>query len=135
MALVEIRDRSIWQKHVAGSPELVQRLAALAPEEKINLKVAGKRGLWVKMRAQPTGEPTPGIRPGDAAASALWGELYATRRGEFVEIALDDPAPADGWREATETDREAAWAAFKALSKAGWRSEGRKLDRTDLHER
>ncbi len=134
MALVEVRDRSIWQKHIAGGPEVVARVDALKPGEEVSLRVAGKRTRWAKMRSQPTGEATPGLRPADTAASKLWSELYVTQRGKFVEIALDEGVGGD-WIEASEADREAAWAAFKALAAAGWRSDGAPLSREELHER
>ena len=39
------------------------------------------------------------------------------------------------WEEASEVEREAAWAAFKALRHAGWSSEAREVTRDELHDR
>ena len=133
MALGEVRDRSIWQKHIAGGPEVVAQVDALKPGEEVSLRVAGKRTRWAKVRSQPTGKAIAGLRPADSAASKVWAELYATQRGKFVEIALDDGG--GDWVDASEADRQAAWAAFKALAAAGWRSDGATFSREDLHER
>lgn len=145
MASVEVRDtNTIWFKHVADSA-VVARLAALKPEETIDLVINGVRGTWRRMKNyQTTGAPTAGISPvGDAKRQ--WESIYSMRRGESVALELADGGggggggggrrAADEWPRATEAERKAAWEAFKALQKAGWRSEGPPLSRDELHER
>jgi hypothetical protein len=145
-AQVKVNDNSLWIKHIHGDSALREKLETLAQGDRVAVRVDGKSQVFEKMRNGPPG-PTPGLKPVDGTKGA-WGTLYRERRGELVEIALDDggssppemaspPAPA-GWREASDAEREVAWQAFKALTKAGWRSDsakGDKLDRDELHRR
>lgn len=135
MAQVEVKDRAIWVGHIHGDAKLTARLAALAPGETVRLRVDGQIGVWEKMRnTEPRNakaRPTPGLKP-VADMKNYWQHLFATRRGDLVEIAAADN---DNWSSASETEREAAWAAFKALTKAGWRSEEPHGSRDELHER
>lgn len=142
---VEIRDWSLWSKHVRGAPQLVAALNAMADDEVVELIVDGRRGEWVKKKSSANGAPTPGLKPVGRMRDT-WFEWYKTRRGELVSIALagqvskrPEPLVAAGAKAldcAPQADREAAWAAFEALSEAGWRWEGpRQTGRDAWHER
>lgn len=148
MARVQIRDTSLWTKHIDGDPELRRRLEALPPGEKIWLRVDGKRGRFEKMRAGPHG-PMQGLKPVDETRE-LWREIYPKKAGQRVDLKVEDDLPpppsapasppaalpaAAEWAAASDAEREAAWNAFKALTKAGWRSEGAGGGRDELHER
>lgn len=147
MAEVEIRDRSIWTKHIVGDPALARRLERLEEGRTIKLRVAGRTGVWEKMRRGPMGVPTPGLKP-VGEMRAVWAELYESRRRQFVEIAaVEEEAPpaappsatlpiANDWKDASAAERDAAWSAFRALTRAGWRSEEPSSgDRDELHQR
>jgi hypothetical protein len=145
-AQVKVNDNSLWTKHIHGDSALREKLETLPQGGRVSIRVNGKSQVFEKMKNGPPG-PTPGLKPVDGTKGA-WGALYRERRGELVEIALDEgaspppevasaPAPA-GWSEASGAEREAAWEAFKALTKAGWRSDsakGAKQDRDELHRR
>lgn len=128
MGQAEVRDRMLWTNHVHDDDELAQKLTALPRGKTVRLRVAGNSGVWQKVNAaalRPIGE-----------TKTWWRQIYATRRGKLVDILLDE-ADRD-WRTATTPERDAAWAAFKALASAGWRSDGdaaRGTSRDDLHER
>ena len=145
MAQVEVRDYALWTKHIHGSESLKQRLESLAPDQTVVLRVAGEEGVWRKMSAYRTsGTPTPGLSP-IGPMQARWGELYRRVKsagGGVVEIELvgeTGGAPAADtstrWEMASEAEREAAWEALKALSQAGWRSEGPYGPRDELYDR
>jgi hypothetical protein len=150
-AQVKVSDNSLWTAHIHGDSGLQKKLESLPEGGRVSLRVGGKQELFEKMRNGPQW-PTPGLKPVDGARG-VWGALYRERRGELVEIALDDsgisapsvsPVPLastpqqSGWSEAGGPEREAAWEAFKALSRAGWRSDaarGDDQDRDELHRR
>lgn len=133
MAQVEVRDRTIWTKHVHGDADLVRSLENLPEGQPVTLSVGGKVGTWVKMRDQPGGKPTPGLKP-VGEVQAHWKHLFENRRGAVVEIAMAANDHTE-WASASDVEREAAWRAFKALSQAGWRSQVSEGDRDELHER
>jgi len=144
MAQVEIRDTSLWTKHIHDDPELRNKLEALKAGEKIWLRVAGERGCFEKMKPGPNG-PMPGLKP-VGESRKLWRKFYPSRAGQLVELGLDEggaggpeggvPATAAaGWAAASDVERAAAWEAFKALIKAGWRMDGPRGDRDSLHDR
>lgn len=142
---VEIRDWSLWTKHVRGAPALVALLDGLAEDDVVELVVDGRRGEWVKKKSGANGAPTPGLKPVGRMRDT-WFEWFKTRRGDLVSITLAGDAPArsapppaaapDTLARAPQTDRDAAWAAFEALSQAGWRRDGpREGGRDDWHAR
>ena len=142
-ARVEIRDWSLWIKHIQGDRQLAQWLEALGENESVELVVGGMRGRWIKKRDARTGTPTPGLKPVEGMRST-WFHWFKTRRGESVDISLpEDSPPAAAIRAGrsgrprgtSSAERQAAWNAFIALRTAGWRSEGRRLTREELHER
>lgn len=136
MAQVQVRDRVIWIKHIHGQPKLASRLEALPAGSTVRLRVNGISGLWEKMRDGSNGAATPGLRPvGDV--QTFWTELFNKRRGELVDLTIEsqDLPEAGGASSASESEREAAWNAFKALTKAGWRSDAPYGKRDELHDR
>jgi hypothetical protein len=137
-AKVEIRDTSLWTKHIQGDPQLRERLEALKAGERVRLRIDGRRGFFEKMRPGPNG-PMPGLKPVEDTRQ-LWRELYPSRAGQLVDLSLDDEnppldAPPPHWSTASASERTAAWEAFKALTRAGWRSEGPAGGRDELHEK
>ena len=130
MAKVEVRDRMIWTRHIHGDADLAQQLESLPTSRTVRMRVAGKSGLWEKVNA-------PALRPVGDELRTSWRKLFETKHGTLVDISLEEPA--NDWRSGTDADRDAAWAAFMALTKAGWRSEEEVpeggLQRDDLHQR
>jgi hypothetical protein len=147
-ARIEVRDWSIWTKHVSGDAALAARLEALPEDSLVTLIVGGKRGQWVKKKDSKTGATTPGLKP-IGPMRDIWFDWYKTRRGELLEIIWDDAVdggaalgarPANRAQgqiaKASPAEQQAAWAAFEALGHAGWRCEGREVgSRDDLHGR
>ena len=132
MANVTVRDRMIWTNHIRGDAQLVERIEKLKPTETMELVVERRvRGVWERCVGE--GHPVA-IRPVDSAAKAHWKTLFDERRGDQVDVRAADTAAAQ-WQDASPAEREAAWEAFKALSRAGWRSESTPGDRDELHER
>lgn len=132
MSHVEIRDRVLWIKHIHGARFLSDKLQKLPAGTSIRLRIGGQAGVWEKMKDKPDGKPTPGLKP-VGPVSEYWQTLFRTRRGELIDIEMDSSA--SPMAQVSDADREAAWAAFVALTKAGWRSSGAKLSRDELHER
>ncbi len=143
---VEIRDWSLWTKHVRGASALVELLEGLEDDQVVELVVDGQAGEWVKKKSSARGAATPGLKPVGKMRD-IWFDWFKTRRGELVSVALAPNArapgraaparsPASGLDTASEADRAAAWAAFEALSQAGWRREqAGETGRDALHER
>lgn len=84
MSLVEIRDHSLWPKHIHGNDALKQKLLALPAGTMIELEVDGFRGVWKKMDDGKDGLPMPGIKA-IGPAREQWHGLQK-RRGELVAI-------------------------------------------------
>ena len=139
MAQVQVRDTSIWINHIHGDPTTIRSLAKLKEGQRVTAWVSGIKGVFEKMKDGPTG-PTQGLKPCDEATRDYWKTIYPALRGQLVEFSLEPPlvplaAPQDNLSTASDAERNAAWAAFKALQSAGWRSEGKRGDRDELHER
>lgn len=146
MGELAVRDVVIWTKHIHGDPELRAKLNALAGEEEIELVIDGVGGHWRKMSDGRDGRPTTGLTP-QGRMAALWRELYATRRGESVDIRLPLLGGRGGVGQAPfsaspdnrgvlRRTREAVEAARAALlAPRGWSSEGRTMTRDEMHER
>jgi hypothetical protein len=94
MPQVEIRDHTLWTRHLIDAAAIKAKIEALAPNRPISLQIDGKPILFRKMRDGVDGRPTPGIRPDDSF-KAFWNALYNEKRGERVPIALDDKPMAD----------------------------------------
>lgn len=146
-AMVEIRDYSLWIKHIKGAPELVAALEALRAGELAHLSVGGYKGVWQKKENGSNGLPTQGLKPlGDMRER--WFRWFKERRGEMVKIELDEDLQGRAvvrrsaaaripleYPTASKAEQEAAWAAFLALADAGWRSEEPYGPRDELYER
>lgn len=91
MAHLLVSDHTVWVKHI-DDRAIADRILGLSPNAPIALRIDGKPVLFRKMRTGADGRPTPGIRPDDAFKD-YWNALYRERRGEHVEIDLDDTAP------------------------------------------
>jgi hypothetical protein len=93
MAHMTITDHTIWLKHIQ-SDRIVGKLSSLTQNAPVTLRVEGKPVLFRKMRDGADGRPTPGVRP-DESFKDYWNSLYRERRGETVEIDLDEAPIAD----------------------------------------
>jgi hypothetical protein len=149
MATTIVSDYVIWATHIHGDPALRERIHALWAGQTIELEVDGLRGTWRKMDDGSDGRPTPGIRPLGAAQTA-WRALYGARRGEQVTIREAD-AQHGGVAETTRTapqgpliypamaktpeEREAAFQELMNAWREGWKSDGTKMTRDEMHER
>lgn len=136
MAQTTVSDVVIWSKHVRGE-DLAERLVALRGGETVSLIVDGVRGSWCKMRDGKDGRPTPGIRP-VGNAQKFWQDLFQSRKGETVTIALpdDDGHKGQGLFPAmakSEDEREAALHAL--LNHPGWPVQGPDMTRDEMNAR
>ncbi len=84
MAYVEIRDDTMWAKHIEGGKVLKHRILSLAPGEVIELEVDGIVGSWEKTRVGKDGRPQQSIKP-LGNMKKVW-KRFQSRRGEVVEI-------------------------------------------------
>ena len=136
MAKTPVRDVVIWAKHIHGEDQLVARLNAMQGGETIELRIDGFSGTWRKMTDGRDGRSTPGIRP-IGAAQAFWRELYASRRGDVVDVepAQLGPPPVVYPPPGALEEQDAAWERLRALMNAGYRSEGRTMTRDEANER
>jgi hypothetical protein len=103
-----ISDHAIWLKHIENE-RIISTIARLGQNAPVVLKVDGKPVLFRKMRDGGDGRPTPGIRPDDAFKD-YWNRLYRERRGETVEIELDETPSADPYLAAV-SDVMTEWAS------------------------
>ena len=139
MAQTAIKDVVIWTKHIHGADQVREHVVRLRGGETIDLVIDGWRGPWRRMSDGKDGRPTLGIRP-IGKSTQFWSELYAARRGELVGIEVADARTsepktiASGPSSPTDASRAAARAALLE-GLFGFRSEGAKLSRDDLHDR
>jgi hypothetical protein len=137
MAKTPIRDVVIWAKHIHGDGELLANLEALQGGETIDLIVDGVRGVWRKMADGKDGRSTSGIRP-VGAAQTFWKELYASRRGDVVDVELAPRAPAIRSilqpPPGTEEQQLAALEKFFEFCREDRSSDGRTVTRDEMHE-
>lgn len=139
MAQAAVRDVVIWAKHIHG-PEIRQRVAALRGGQTLDLIVDGVRGTWRKMEDGRDGRPTSGIRP-IGRMQEFWRELYASRRGDVVPIALAEDEdrkflPLSPPLALTEEERLAALERLLHSARTStFSSEGRTWSREDAYDR
>ena len=81
---VEIRDHSIWLKHIYDAEDLQKYLLNLKEKSLIELEIDGVRGHWIKMSNGKDGRPTNGIKPIGKTKSD-WSKIQS-RRGDIVSI-------------------------------------------------
>ncbi len=84
MSIVEIRDHSLWPKHIHGNDPLKDRLLNLGEGGLIELEVDGFQGWWKRMDIGKDGRSVPGIKA-LGKARGKWHALQP-RRGELVSI-------------------------------------------------
>lgn len=84
MGVVEIRDHSIWARHIHGDNSLKERILNLRAGARLCLAIDGVKGDWVKMDDGKDGRPTPGIKP-IGETRTFWNSLQ-DRRGAVVAI-------------------------------------------------
>jgi len=84
MAVIPIRDDTIWAKHIEGGKVLKDRILSLAPGEVIELEVGGIVGGWEKTRVGKDGRPQQSLKP-IGNMKTVWKRLQS-RRGEVIEI-------------------------------------------------
>jgi hypothetical protein len=84
MSIVEIRDHSLWPKHIHGNDALKDRLINLEEGGLVELEIDGFRGMWKKMDMGKDGRSVPGIKA-IGKAQEHWHGLQ-DRRGELVSI-------------------------------------------------
>ena len=84
MAYVEIRDDTIWAKHIEGGKALKDRIIALAPGEVIELEVDGIVGSWEKTRVGRDGRAQQSIKP-IGNMRKVW-KRFQSRRCEVVPV-------------------------------------------------
>jgi hypothetical protein len=119
MPQVEIRDHTLWTRHLIDASAIKARIDALASNAPIALQIDGMPVLFRKMRDGADGRPTPGVRP-DEAFKTYWSTLYNQKRGERVAIALADAPLPDAYlasvsRLLSEWDSPADNAAYNDL--------------------
>jgi hypothetical protein len=85
MAFVTVKDHVIWIPHVVGNDGLREKLEALEAGDAIKIIVDGQAGTCVRMNDDPSGRPTHGLKP-VGKTKTQWAELYATRRGQVIEL-------------------------------------------------
>jgi hypothetical protein len=93
MVTMEIRDNSIWAKHLKADRRLHEKVLTLNETQVLRLSVDGIEGDWQRMRTGKDGRPTPGIKPVGKMA-AVW-KRWQARRGEkvVVKLAEDETDP------------------------------------------
>jgi hypothetical protein len=84
MGFVEIRDDTLWAKHIEGAKVLKARILSLGPGEVIELEVDGIVGSWEKTRVGKDGLAQQSIKP-IGNMKKVW-KRFQSRRGEVVEI-------------------------------------------------
>lgn len=139
MAEAIVKDVVLWTKHIHGDTALRAAVEGLREGDEVNLIVDGVAGYWRKMSDGKDGRPTLGLRP-VGQMQTLWKELYDSRRGEAVSVALPDQTiqsnplvySAIG---RTEEERRAALDALFTLAKEGYRSNSLVITRDDMHDR
>jgi hypothetical protein len=99
MAYVEIRDDTLWAKHIEGGKVLKERILLLAPGDVIELEVDGIVGSWEKTRVGKDGRPQQSIKP-IGNMKKIW-KRFQSRRGEVVEVR--QVRTADAYLEALST--------------------------------
>lgn len=94
MGQMIVSDHSIWLRHIEGDTSIASKVASLPPNAPITLQIDGRPVLFRKMRDGVDGRPTHGIRP-DEAFKDYWNKLYQERRGQKIQITLDDTPSSD----------------------------------------
>jgi hypothetical protein len=84
MGYVQIRDDTLWAKHIEGDSALRDRIMKLPPGTLIDLEIDGIVGHWEKAKTGKDGRPTAAIKP-VGPMREIWKRFQA-RRGAIVPI-------------------------------------------------
>ena len=84
MSEIEIRDNSIWAKHLDVT--LQNRVVNMRAGETIELEIDGITGRWQKMRVGKDGRPVQGIKPIGAMGKLWKNKFFPARQHEFVSV-------------------------------------------------
>lgn len=85
MGKLEIRDDSIWIKHIQGDERLRSRISALSAGDVLDLEIDGIVGRWERMRNGADGRPTLGIKPIETMRQ-VWARHWKANVGSMVSI-------------------------------------------------
>ena len=83
---VEIRDDSLWIKHVNIDEDALALLGYMPENTRVIFEIDGTQGEFAKMADGKDRRPTPGYKP-VGATRKFWSELQR-RRGEFVSFKI-----------------------------------------------
>ena len=81
---VEIRDHSIWIKHIYEGEKLQKYLLGMEQNTLVELEIDGFKGHWIKMSDGKDGRKTNGIKP-VGVTKKYWLKMQE-RRGELISI-------------------------------------------------
>ena len=144
MARTTISDFVIWTKQIHDDEDVGQRIAALRAGQTIDLVVDGVRGVWRKMDDGKDGAVPPAAFGPSVRPRRFGGRSMSPRRGDVVTVELPVDETRGGPRGGaacspplakTEEERYAALQALLDAGRQGWRSEGRRMTRDEMHER
>lgn len=89
MGFVEINDDVIWAKHVHEDPELQRRIVDAPQGTVIRLEIDGLLCDWIKMKDDPSGRPTNGIRPTKTSLKA-WRDIRKRKWGTLLRVTAPE---------------------------------------------
>lgn len=109
-------DDSIWFKHIEGHPDTIGLLHQLKAGSQIKIEIEGVCGVWEKMKNQPDGSSTPGLKP-IGQTREFWKTMKPLRgkRFEFKIINPRDTYLADVQKTLSEWESEEDEEAFNDL--------------------
>jgi hypothetical protein len=88
LAQLNVRHNAIWAKHIDNGPHIVEAICRLEANAPLTLRLDKRAVVFRKMRDGTDGRPTLGLRADDSSKD-FWNTIYATRRGDVIEIELD----------------------------------------------
>jgi len=106
MGSVEINDVVIWAKGVHDAA-LQKRIIGAPPDTIIRLEIGGFACDWIKMRDDPSGRSTNGIRPTKASLE-LWREIKKQNWRTLMPVRLLAGVPGGDF---TLSSSQQAWAS------------------------
>ena len=83
---VEIRDDSLWIKHVNIDEDALALLGYMPENTRVIFEIAGTQGEFAKMADGKDGRPTPGYKP-IGPMKEFWSKLQQ-KRGDFVSFKI-----------------------------------------------
>ncbi len=112
VATVEVRDHSLWTRHIRGDSTLKATLNRLRGQSQIELEVDGFHGTWQKMDDGRDGRPTTGLKPVVGPTKSHWHALLREKLGSLVTIAVVSAARYDTMGREDQSF-EAVWAKLQ----------------------